>query len=88
MNPQPINDASSLLLHLCSNIINNSGLLRIPAKENDGMQRSLRLLDKIEAEELHVVGVLYISEDQTQEVEILANQYGSDRYMKFIKYIY
>lgn len=59
--------------------------MRIPAKENEGIERSLRLLDKIEPEELHVVGVLYISEDQTNEVEILSNQYGSDRYMKFVR---
>lgn len=77
----PISDPFSLILHLWG----NKNLLRIPPRENENIQRALRLLDKIEPVEFHAVGVLYIGESQNTETEILANQYGSDRYSTFIR---
>lgn len=49
------------------------------------MARALRILDRVSPEEFHTVGVLYIGEDQTTEQQILSNQYGSERYAKFLR---
>ncbi|KAI1709848.1 tuberin domain-containing protein [Ditylenchus destructor] len=74
-------DPSTVLMHLCD----SPDAVKISPKENEATQRVLRLLDKIPIEEHHAVGVLYIGEGQTSETEILGNQYGSERYVKFIK---
>lgn len=43
-------------------------------------------MDRIQPYETHKIGVLYVGPGQaSNEVEILANQHGSDRYMKFLK---
>uniref|UniRef100_A0A915E4T4 Rap-GAP domain-containing protein n=1 Tax=Ditylenchus dipsaci TaxID=166011 RepID=A0A915E4T4_9BILA len=80
VNCSSFTDPSSLLGYLCG-----KDAFRIPPKENENVQRTLRLLDKVEPEELHAVGVLYLGEDQSSEAEILANQYGSERYVKFMR---
>uniref|UniRef100_A0A914C549 Rap-GAP domain-containing protein n=1 Tax=Acrobeloides nanus TaxID=290746 RepID=A0A914C549_9BILA len=77
----PVIDPSSLLLHLRG----HRDAVFINPKEKEATARTLRNLDRISPEEFHAVGVLYIGEDQTTEQEILSNQYGSERYAKFIR---
>ncbi|KAH7723216.1 rap/ran-GAP family protein [Aphelenchoides avenae] len=77
----PVSDPSSLILHLRG----NHGAIRIPPKDNDSVARALRILDRVSPEEFHAVGVLYIGEEQSTEQQILSNQYGSERYAKFLR---
>lgn len=49
------------------------------------VQRALRVLDLIRAQETHKIGVLYVGPGQTTEREILSNEYGSLRYMIFLQ---
>lgn len=78
-----MSDPSSLILHLRG----NHGAIRIPPKDNDSVARALRILDRVSPEEFHAVGVLYIGEEQSTEQQILSNQYGSERYAKFLRYV-
>ncbi|CAL4134917.1 unnamed protein product [Meganyctiphanes norvegica] len=49
------------------------------------MQRALRVLDLIQPQETHKIGVLYIAPGQTNEQQILSNTCGSLRYMHFLQ---
>ncbi|KAF7385574.1 hypothetical protein HZH68_014004 [Vespula germanica] len=54
--------------------------------QTTAVQRAVTNLDRIQPYETHKIGVLYVGPGQaSNEVEILANQHGSDRYMKFLK---
>ncbi|KAH1016696.1 hypothetical protein HUJ04_007876 [Dendroctonus ponderosae] len=53
---------------------------------SDAVNRAVNILDNIPPYETHRVGVLYIREGQVNnEMEILKNQFGSLRYMKFLQ---
>lgn len=57
-----------------------------PLLVSDSMAISINVLDYIPPFETHSIGVLYIAPGQTHnEVEILKNRYGSDRYAEFLK---
>ncbi|KAI4483781.1 hypothetical protein M0804_008041 [Polistes exclamans] len=54
--------------------------------QTTAVQRAVTNLDRIQPYETHKIGVLYVGPGQvSNEIEILANQHGSDRYMKFLK---
>lgn len=76
---------SHLLLQLTASIPQPAESLRpIPLPLDDIMQRSIRMFDRNSTVDGHKVGVIYIGENQTQEVEILANIMGSSDYTEFL----
>uniref|UniRef100_A0A914ZTV8 Rap-GAP domain-containing protein n=1 Tax=Parascaris univalens TaxID=6257 RepID=A0A914ZTV8_PARUN len=74
-------DAASLVLHLCA----DQKAIKISCADKNKISRSFRNIDRISALEMHTVGVVYVGYGQTKEAEILANIYGSERYVKFIR---
>uniref|UniRef100_A0A9J2Q841 Rap-GAP domain-containing protein n=1 Tax=Ascaris lumbricoides TaxID=6252 RepID=A0A9J2Q841_ASCLU len=74
-------DAASLVLHLCA----DQKAIKISSTDKNKISRSFRNIDRISALEMHTVGVVYVGYGQTKESEILANVYGSERYVKFIR---
>lgn len=59
-------------------------LLLVP--QTIAIQRAVTNLDRIQPYETHKIGVLYVGQGQaSNEIEILANQYGTLRYTKFLK---
>ncbi|KAH8909092.1 hypothetical protein BR93DRAFT_529406 [Coniochaeta sp. PMI_546] len=57
----------------------------IPLPVDDAVDRAIRLFDLNSTVDGHKVGVIYIGENQTNEVEILANTVGSPEYVKFLR---
>lgn len=57
----------------------------VPLPADDAVDRSIRLFDLNSTVDGHKVGVIYIGENQTHEVEILANTVGSPEYVKFLR---
>jgi len=57
----------------------------IPLPADEAVDRSIRLFDLKSTVDGHKVGVIYIGENQTNEVEILANTVGSPEYVKFLR---
>ncbi|KAK2584988.1 hypothetical protein KPH14_008518 [Odynerus spinipes] len=54
--------------------------------QTTAVQRAVTNLDRIQPYETHKIGVLYVGPGQaSNEVEILANQHGSVRYMEFLQ---
>lgn len=54
----------------------------LPDKE--AVERAIRLFDMISTVDGHKIGVIYMGENQTDEVEILANVSGSTDYLEFL----
>ena len=57
----------------------------IPLPDEDFVNRAIRLFDHNSPVDGHKVGVIYIREGQTKEIEILANTAGSPDYHRFLK---
>lgn len=56
----------------------------VPLPDEEAVDRAIRLFDRNSAVDGHKVGVIYIGEGQTDEVEILANTIGGPDYHKFL----
>lgn len=56
----------------------------IPLPEDDFTNRAIRMFDRNSTVDGHKVGVIYVGEGQTSEVEILANTHGSNEYAEFL----
>lgn len=77
--------ASHLLVQLLSSMPQCTDQARpIPLPDDDGVNRALRVFDHISTVDGHKVGVVYIGEDQTDEIDILANVSGSREYVEFL----
>ncbi|KAF4628791.1 hypothetical protein G7Y89_g9364 [Cudoniella acicularis] len=76
---------SHLLLQLSASIpqIGEPGR-PIPLPNDEFMERAVKAFDRNFTVDGHKVGVIYIGENQTQEVEILANILGSSDYTDFL----
>lgn len=49
-------------------------------------ENTLRVFDRITPSETYKVGIIYVGKDQSKNrQEILSNEYGSERYMQFVK---
>ncbi|KAH8821522.1 hypothetical protein F5884DRAFT_850748 [Xylogone sp. PMI_703] len=76
---------SHLLLQLSASIPQSTDRLRpIPLPDDDAIRRAVASLDRNFTVDGHKVGVIYIGENQTDEVEILANVMGSSDYTDFL----
>lgn len=62
-------------------------VVRIPAAKASQFARTLRTIDLIGHLETHTVGVVYAAPGQKTEAEMLANQYGSERYARFLRHL-
>lgn len=77
--------------HLLNNLIApgphalDSHTRPIPLPDEDAVSRSIRVFDLNSTVDGHKVGVIYIGENQTDEVEILANTSGSPEYNEFLR---
>ncbi|KAK2628641.1 hypothetical protein QTJ16_001744 [Diplocarpon rosae] len=76
---------SHLVLQLSASIPLASEAMRpIPLPNNDDMERAVKSFNRLFTVDGHKVGVIYIGEGQTNEVEILANIQGSSDYTDFL----
>jgi hypothetical protein len=76
---------SYLLLQLTANNLQSSNYQRpLPLIDDDATVRAIRTFDRIPTIDGHKVGVIYLGENQTNEVEILANVMGSSDYTEFL----
>lgn len=76
---------SHLLVQLMSSIPQTMDAGRpIPLPNDDVVDRAIRVFDRNSTVDGHKVGVIYIGEGQTDEVEILANVSGSTDYIEFL----
>jgi hypothetical protein len=76
---------SHLLLQLTASTPQSGELLRpIPLPEDDFMERVIKQFYRSFTVDGHKVGVIYIGENQTREVEILSNIQGSSDYTEFL----
>ncbi|TGO11470.1 hypothetical protein BTUL_0109g00370 [Botrytis tulipae] len=76
---------SHLLLQLTASIPQGTEFTRPIALPDDDMtRRAVKALDRNLTVDGHKVGVIYIGDKQTQEVEILANITGSEEYYTFL----
>lgn len=76
---------SHLLLQLTASIPQSADALRpIALPDDDGMRRAIAMFDRNFTVDGHKVGVIYIGENQTREIEILANIMGSSDYTDFL----
>lgn len=76
---------SHILIQLMSSIPQSCDTARpIPLPDDDATDRTLRVFDRNPTVDGHKVGVIYIGEGQTDEVEILANVSGSSDYVEFL----
>lgn len=56
----------------------------LPLPEDEATKRSLRVFDRFDTVDGHKAGIVYISEGQTHEKDILANSHGSPFYEQFL----
>jgi hypothetical protein len=77
---------SHLLLQIVAGMPQSSSetFRPLPLPMDDNMDRTVKMLDRILTVDGHKVGVIYIGENQTDEVEILANESGSSDYTDFL----
>ncbi|PVH85522.1 GTPase activating protein-like protein [Cadophora sp. DSE1049] len=76
---------SHLLLQLSASIPQMGDATRpIPLPNNEDMERAVQGFNRLFTVDGHKVGVIYIGENQTNEVEILANIQGSSDYTEFL----
>lgn len=76
---------SHLLVQLLSALPQCTDQARpIPLPDDDAVNRALRMFDHSSTVDGHKVGIIYIGEDQTDEVDILANVSGSREYVEFL----
>lgn len=74
---------SHILLQLMSSIPQSQDR-PIPLPDDDATDRMIRVFDRNPTVDGHKVGVIYIGEGQTEELEILANVSGSRDYLQFL----
>ena len=75
---------SHLLLQLAGSIPQAAEARPIALPDDEPMRRFIGAFDRNFTVDGHKVGVIYIGENQTQEVEILANIMGSSDYTEFL----
>jgi hypothetical protein len=76
---------SHLLLQLTASSPQSTEVLRpIALPDDEAVRRAISTFDRNFTVDGHKVGVIYIGENQTQEVEILANIMGSSDYTDFL----
>ncbi|KAL3425673.1 Tuberous sclerosis 2-like protein [Phlyctema vagabunda] len=76
---------SHLLLQLAASIPQTGDLARpIALPDDDTIRRAISTFDRNSTVDGHKIGVVYIGENQTDEVEILANVMGSSDYTEFL----
>jgi len=77
---------SHLLVQLMSSFPQtyDSTLRPIPLPDDEAVDRAVRTFDLSSSVDGHRVGVIYLGEGQTEEVEILANVSGSRDYTRFL----
>ncbi|KAI8978510.1 hypothetical protein BDB01DRAFT_800201 [Pilobolus umbonatus] len=82
---EPYIDPGFLYLQL-TNYPDTSRVLDItpPLPDDEATARSIATFDRIPVVEFHKIGVLYVGQGQTNELEILANTYGSPDYVRFL----
>jgi hypothetical protein len=56
----------------------------VPLANDDATKRALSVLDRTPSIDLHKIGVVYASQGQTTEAEILSNTFGSEYYSRFL----
>jgi hypothetical protein len=61
----------------------NTRPIRLP--NDDMVRRAIQSFDRVSTVDGHKVGVIYIGENQTNEVEILSNVIGSSDYQEFLE---
>ncbi|KAK6199363.1 tuberous sclerosis 2 protein [Scheffersomyces amazonensis] len=59
----------------------------IPIIEDSIILRALNVLDRIPTVEFHKIGIIYIGNGQTSELEVLTNKIGSRSYQNFLNKI-
>ncbi|CZT10477.1 related to TUBERIN [Rhynchosporium agropyri] len=76
---------SHLMLQLSASIPQGSDATRpIPLPNNEDMERAVKGFNRLFTVDGHKVGVIYIGENQTNEIEILSNIQGSSDYTEFL----
>lgn len=76
---------SHLLLQLAASIPQAGEAMRpIPLPNDEFMERAIKGFSRTFTVDSHKVGVIYIGENQTDEVEILTNIQGSQDYTEFL----
>lgn len=76
---------SHLLIQLMSSVPQSCEDVRpIPLPDDDATDRTLRVFDRNPTVDCHKVGVIYIGEGQTEELDILSNVSGSSDYVEFL----
>ncbi|KAK0652262.1 hypothetical protein B0T16DRAFT_321889 [Cercophora newfieldiana] len=78
---------SHLLMQLLAPMprIPDPAIRPIPLPEDDAVDRAIRMFDRNSTVDGHKIGVIYIGEGQTDEVEILANTIGGPDYLEFLR---
>ncbi|KAK3995034.1 tuberous sclerosis 2 protein [Cladorrhinum sp. PSN332] len=78
---------SHLLMQLLCSLpqMSDPTIRPIPLPDDDAMDRAIRLFDLNSTVDGHKVGVIYIGEGQTKEIDILANTIGGPDYLEFLK---
>ncbi|KAL2067983.1 hypothetical protein VTL71DRAFT_16081 [Oculimacula yallundae] len=76
---------SHLLLQLSASIPQGADSTRpIPLPNNEDMERAVKGFNRLFTVDGHKVGVIYIGENQTNEIDILSNIQGSSDYTEFL----
>lgn len=77
---------SHLLVHFLSSIPQSPepALRPIPLPNEDAVDRTIKIFDRISTVDGHKVGIIYIGENQVKETETLANVSGSSDYVEFL----
>ncbi|KAK0720681.1 hypothetical protein B0H67DRAFT_486952 [Lasiosphaeris hirsuta] len=65
--------------------IYDPALRPIPLPEDEAVDRAIRLFDRNSTVDGHKIGVIYIKEGQTKEIEALANTIGGPEYLEFLR---
>lgn len=78
---------SHLLMQLLAPMpqIHDPAIRPIPLPDDDAVDRAIRMFDRNSTVDGHKIGVIYIGEGQTDEVEILANTIGGPDYLEFLR---
>lgn len=77
---------SHLLVHMLSYGPQSfdPSLRPIPLPDEEAVTRSIKIFDRISTVDSHKIGMIYIGENQTDEIDILGNVSGSADYMEFL----
>ncbi|KAJ3321683.1 Tuberous sclerosis 2-like protein [Boothiomyces sp. JEL0866] len=64
--------------------IENNPELPILLPNDEATQRAISVLDRTPSIDLHKIGVVFVDSNQNSEIDILANQRGSEYYLQFL----